>query len=245
MKFNKVYTIYAAFVFSFFFILIFPAYLLMILFRNLAKYSYAIDRLWGRIFFGLLCMPVSIEFRKPLDKKKNYIFAANHFSFLDIAVFGFSGQPYAFIGKSSITKLPLFGWMFKKLHIPVNRRSPKSRYESLLKADEMLDQGRSVVFFPEGGITSNEPPKLMPFKDGAFKLAIEKQIPIIPVTIPWNWIILQDNGKFEFKSHPVKIVFHEPVITIGKTIEDLTEIRREVFDTIKTELKRWNTNHED
>jgi len=245
MILKKAYTIYATIVFSTFFILLFPAYLLAIYFRPLEKYSYAVDRLWGRIFFGLLFMPVSIEFRKPLNKDKNYIFASNHFSFLDIAVFGFAGQPYAFIGKSSITKLPLFGWMFKKLHIPVDRRSPQSRYQSLLRADEMLDQGRSVVFFPEGGITSNAPPKLMPFKDGAFKLAIEKQIPLIPVTIPWNWIILQDNGKFAFTWHPMKIVFHEPISTTGKTIEDLGELRREVFDIIKTELKRWNPNHAD
>ncbi len=190
-------------------------------------------------------MPVSIEFRQPLDKNKSYIFAANHFSFLDIAVFGFSGQPYAFIGKSSITKLPLFGWMFKKLHIPVDRKNGKSRYQSVIRANEMLAKGRSVVFFPEGGITSNEPPKLMPFKDGAFKLAIEKQIPIIPVTIPWNWIILQDNGKFIIQRHPMKIVFHEPVITSGKTIENLDEIRREVFNTINSEIKRWNTKHAD
>ena len=184
MIFKKAYTIYATIVFSIFFILLFPAYLIAVYIPKLSKYSFAIDRLWGRIFFGLLFIPVSIEFKSALAKNKKYIFAANHFSFLDIAVFGFSGQPYAFIGKSSITKLPLFGWMFKKLHIPVDRRSPQSRYQSLVRADEMLESGRSVVFFPEGGITTKEPPKLMPFKDGAFKLAIEKQIPLIPVTIP-------------------------------------------------------------
>ena len=245
MQLNRIYTIYATLVFSLFFILLFPAYAVTILFRRLEKYSYTIDRLWGRIFFGLLLIPVSIEFRQPLDKKKSYIFAANHFSFLDIAVFGFSGQPYGFIGKSSITKLPLFGWMFKKLHIPIDRKNGKSRYQSVIRANEMLEKGRSVVFFPEGGITSNEPPKLMPFKDGAFKLAIEKQIPIIPVTIPWNWIILQDNGKFIIQRHQMKIVFHEPVITSGKTIENLDEIRREVFKTINSEIKRWNTKHAD
>ncbi|MCU9611729.1 1-acyl-sn-glycerol-3-phosphate acyltransferase, partial [Escherichia coli] len=82
------------------------------------------------------------------------------------------------------------------------------------------DKGISLVIFPEGTIPEN-PPFLGQFKDGAFRLAIEKQIPVVPVTIPYNWLILPDDGKWLGKPNKAMAVFHEPISTVGLTMSDI------------------------
>lgn len=80
------------------------------------------------------------------------------------------------------------------------------------------------------------------FKNGAFKLAITKQIPIIPVSIPHNWILLPDDGRFLIKWGAMKVVFHEPVETIGLTADDMELLKGKVFNIIQVELNRSNEN---
>ncbi len=82
--------------------------------------------------------------------------------------------------------IPFFGYMYKKLHITVDRSKLKSRYTTLKRSMEAIDHGKSLVIFPEGGIITEREPVLSRFKDGAFRIAIDKQIPIVPVSIPYN-----------------------------------------------------------
>lgn len=240
MIIRRIYSIYAVLLFTLTFLLFFPAFLLIIYVKPWQKYSFAIDRIWGLLFFSLIAMPTRVEGKKHLKGKGPFIFVANHFSFFDISMFSWLGKPYAFVGKISISKVPLFGFMFKKLHVPIDRGLLKSKYQSMVRAGEMLDEGRSVVIFPEGGITTTEAPKLMPFKDGAFRLAIEKQIPLVPVTIPWNWIILPDDGKFLLRWRRNAIIFHQPIETKGLNLEDIKLLKEKAFHCIGTELKRRN-----
>jgi 1-acyl-sn-glycerol-3-phosphate acyltransferase len=135
--------------------------------------------------------------------------------------------------------------MFKKLHIPVNRSNLKSKYQAVAMAKRMIDTGRSVVFFPEGGIVTKHPPQMMPFKEGAFRTAIEKQIPIVPVSLPYNWIILPDDGKYHLRKHCLRIVIHEPIPTAGLSMENLNELRKQAFAVIENELEQSNyANHQ-
>src|SRR5690606_34482594 len=133
--------------------------------------------------------------RHLIKKDQQYIIVSNHFSYLDIPVLGFINKDIVFVGKSSLAKIPLFGYMFRNLHIAVDRSSLKSRGKSIMMTKKVLDEGSSVVMFPEGGIISTSPPRMGRFKDSAFKIAIEKQIPVIPVTLSFNHIILPDDGK--------------------------------------------------
>src|SRR5690606_1618894 len=127
---------------------------------------------------------------------KQYIFCANHFSYLDIPVLGYLKQRAVFVRKSSLAKIPVFGFMFKKIHIMVDREKLRSRYEALNRSMEVLGKGCSLFIFPEGGIITNAPPAMGRFKDGDFRVAKDKQIPIVPVTIPYNWIILPDDDQY-------------------------------------------------
>ena len=141
-----------------------------------------------------------------------------------------------FVGKDDMLSIPLFGYMYRKLHITVDRENMSSRVNTFKRSLKALDDGKSLVIFPEGGILTLKDPVMSKFKDGAFRAAIEKQIPIVPVTLPYNWIILPPD-KFLLSWKPVKIIFHEPVPTVGLSLSDLSVLKEKVFNTINEELK--------
>ncbi len=173
-----------------------------------------------------------------LDPTKNYIFCPNHFSYLDIPTMGLNPINTVFVGKNDMETIPLFGYMYKKLHITVNRTSLKSRVNTVLASMKAIDDGKSLVIYPEGGMLTTNPPQMCAFKDGAFRTAIEKQIAIVPVTIPYNWIILPDQKKIRLQAGKVKLIFHKPIETIGMTLEEVPQLKQLVFSTIDTELKK-------
>jgi 1-acyl-sn-glycerol-3-phosphate acyltransferase len=88
-------------------------------------------------------------------------------------------------------------------------------------------------------VTKN-PPQMVSYKDGAFRTAIEKQIPIVPVTIPFNWIILPDPQLILHAGKVVRVVFHEPLETVGLTLADIPKLKERVNAVIDGELKKWN-----
>ncbi|MBA4058408.1 MAG: 1-acyl-sn-glycerol-3-phosphate acyltransferase, partial [Marivirga sp.] len=161
----------------------------------------------------------------------------NHFSYLDIPTLGLAPNNTVFVGKTGIENIPLFGYMYGKLHITVDRSKLKSRYASLKRSLEAIDEGKSLVIFPEGGIITAKDPVMAKFKDGAFRVAIEKQIAIVPVTIPYNWIILPPD-QFLLQWHPLKVIFHEPLETTGLTLKDADMLKQRLFSVIDNELKR-------
>lgn len=235
---RRIYSIYTFIIFGALFILLLPLFLFFILLDNKHKALFFLNRLWAWLFFTLIFIKVTTEYEERLEKNKQYIFCANHFSYLDIPVLGYLKQKAVFVGKSSLAKIPVFGFMFKKIHITVDRSKLKSRYQALEKALEVIGKGCSLFIFPEGGIISKNPPALAKFKDGAFRAAIDKQIPIVPVTIPYNWIILPDDGRYLIRRKKVKIVIHKPLQTQGLTAEQVGELKGRTYNIIDKELKK-------
>jgi len=169
------------------------------------------------------------------------IYCGNHVSYLDIvASYLITPNYFVFMGKQELDKAPLFRIFFKEMNILVDRSSNVASHRAFRRAGAELDKGHSVFLFPEGTISSFG--KLRGFKNGAFKLAIEKQVPIVPVTFVNNWKLLQ-NGGF-FKSHGrsgiSKIVIHEPVSTVGMNEQDLVSLRTKVHAIILNELEKHN-----
>jgi 1-acyl-sn-glycerol-3-phosphate acyltransferase len=107
-------------------------------------------------------------------------------------------------------------------------------------AYKAIDKNRSIAIFPEGTIPKDGWPKMISFKDGPFRIAIEKQIPIVPVTFPYNWIILPNNGGFLPNRHLMAIIIHEPIETTGMTLANLEELKEKTFNIINAELKKYN-----
>jgi len=133
-------------------------------------------------------------------------------------------NPFVFVGKKSLVKIPLFGFFYKRTCILVDRNSSRSRMEVFNRAQKRLDQGLSICIFPEGGVPDDESILLDEFKDGAFRLAIEHQIPIVPITFADN----KERFSYTFLSGSpglMRVKIHNFVETKGKSIEDKKDIK--------------------
>jgi 1-acyl-sn-glycerol-3-phosphate acyltransferase len=140
------------------------------------------------------------------------------------------------MGKQELDKAPLFRIFFKDMNILVDRKNSMASYKAFLKAGKEIEKGHSVFLFPEGTISSAG--KIRPFKNSAFNLAIEKQVPIIPVTFVNNWRHLQNGGFFKSYGRPgiCRIVVHQPIPTAGLSEKDLLYLKEEVHRIIAAEL---------
>ncbi|PST83832.1 1-acyl-sn-glycerol-3-phosphate acyltransferase [Pedobacter yulinensis] len=167
-----------------------------------------------------------------------YIYCANHTSNLDIMVFCILAKgSYHFMGKEELLKNPILRLFFKTIDITVNRDSKISSFRAFKKAGENLDKGMSLVIFPEGKIDDQYPPRLHSFKNGPFRLAIDKNIPIVPVSIADIWKVLWDDGS-RLGSRPgrCRIFVHAPVSVTGLSLADDEQLRDHVFEKIKSKL---------
>lgn len=235
------HTTYGVIVFTLLFLVFLPLLFIPIVFPSQHQLVGSVNRWWARLMFWLIFIPVRITYKAKLNSNQRYVFCANHFSYLDIPTVGLNRHNTIFVGKSDIGWIPLFGFMYRKLHITVDRSSLKSRVNTIKRSLEAIDDGKSLVIFPEGGIMTDNEPVMGRFKDGAFRVAIEKQIPLVPVTIPYNWIILPPN-EFLLRWHRLQIVFHEPVPTTGLTLSDLDRLKHQVFGIIEKELNKHLKN---
>lgn len=168
------------------------------------------------------------------------VFVGNHTSYLDIVMSTFYIDHLAlYMGKAELLKAPLFRTFFKGMDIPVNRTSRMDSHKALVKAAQEIDKGRSMVIYPEGTISNNG--KLKPFKNGPFKLAIDKQIPIVPVVNLNNWELLQNGGFFKSNGRPgiARTVILKPIETKGMTDENLVDLREKVHQLINDTLHEY------
>ncbi len=138
--------------------------------------------LWAApILYGMGCPP-KIKWEQKMQKGKSYMLVANHTSMLDIMLMLFvSRNPFVFVGKKELVKIPLFGFFYKRVCIMVDREDTKSRTGVYRRAQRRLNQGLSICIFPEGGVPE-EDIVLDEFKDGAFKMAIAHDIPVVAMT---------------------------------------------------------------
>lgn len=240
---RRVYTFYGVIVFFVLFVIFFFLLLIPIFFPRKFKLVGKFNRWWAKLMLILIGMPFKVEYREKLNPKRQYIFCPNHCSYMDIATLALNEHDTVFVGKNDLKKIPFFGFMYSKLHITVDRAKLKSRYITLVKSLKALDQGKSLVIFPEGGIVTKYPPAMGEFKDGAFRAAIEKQIAIVPVTIPYNWIILPAD-QFLLHWKPMKVIFHEPIDPSIYTLQELHLLKAKVKREIENELYNHLSKHE-
>lgn len=232
--FSRIFSVYALILFVVTFLILLPFFLLTTHVKLLEKGYYSLNRIWTKVFHLLSFISFERVWHFKPDKKQNYVFVSNHFSFMDIPSLVIIPVPSTFIGKSSISKVPVFGYIFNKMHIKVDRSSKKSRAETMKKAKEVIEKGKSLNMFAEGGIRTIQPPKMAEFKDGAFIIAIEKNVPVVPVALPYTWKIL---GKdFIFHPHKNKAIFFPPIETKDMVPEDLEKLKSTVYNIIQNEL---------
>ena len=143
--------------------------------------------LWATpILYGMGCPP-KVIFEQKIERRKSYMLVANHTSMLDIMLMLYiSRNPFVFVGKKELAKIPLFGFFYKRVCIMVDRSDAKSRTAVYRRAQKRLGQGLSICIFPEGGVPDDERILLDDFKDGAFRMAIAHKIPVVPMTFHDN-----------------------------------------------------------
>jgi len=219
------------------FLLMFPFFYFALINKNF-DFVYKLKRVWARIIsLGSFLYPVVTYTSKKYALPKPCIIVSNHTSYLDIIFSPFYIDHTAvYMGKYELLRIPLFKYFFVYLDIPVNRKSIKDAHKAFSDAGKKLDEGLSQVIYPEGTISENG--KLRPFKNGAFKLAVEKQVPIVPVANVNNWKFLQNGGFFKSNGRPgiPRIVVGDPIYTTGMTEENIPELKEKVTTFINAEL---------
>lgn len=203
-------------------------------------YFFVFARIWGKGTLITSGFYYTVERETKLEKGKSYMFVANHTSITDILLMlAVVKKPFVFVGKAELAKLPLFGYFYKRTCILVDRSSSKSRMAVFERAQKRLNSGLSICIFPEGGVPSDENIVLDEFKDGAFRLAIEHQIAIVPLTFADN----KKRFSYTFYSGGpgiMRVKVHKPVPTIGKTLNDKKEIKDETRTVIYHQLLKFN-----
>ena len=203
-------------------------------------YFFVFARIWGKVTLITSGFYYTVERETKLEKGKSYMFVANHTSITDILLMlAVVKKPFVFVGKAELAKLPLFGYFYKRTCILVDRSSSKSRMAVFERAQKRLNSGLSICIFPEGGVPSDESIVLDEFKDGAFRLAIEHQIDIVPLTFADN------KKRFSytfFSGGPgiMRVKVHQPIPTLGKSLNDKKEIKDETRTAIYHQLLKFN-----
>jgi len=216
-------------------LVLFPILLLSISKESWYRYFFRLARFWSKIIlFGMGFIPI-IKRDVNYEEGKSYMFVANHTSMTDIMLMLYASKnPFVFVGKMELAKIPLFGYFYKRTCILVDRDNPKSRREVFKSAQEKLNQGLSVCIFPEGGVP-DESILLDEFKDGAFRLAIEHKIPIAPMTF-------HDNKKrfsytfFSGSPGKMRVKIHKIIPTGILEMEDKRMLRMQTREIVLNEL---------
>ncbi len=169
-----------------------------------------------------------------------YIVLANHSSYLDIFLM-YSLMPkhrFLFLGKGELLKYPIIGAYFRQMNIPVFRNNRIKAAKSLIRAEEEVAKGWSIMIFPEGGIPDEHHPKMIRFKQGAFQLAKKLQIPIVPITFTNNYKLFSDPSEILGRARPgISRVYIHPFIS-KEDLENysVNELKQHCFDVINAPI---------
>ncbi|MFP3599280.1 lysophospholipid acyltransferase family protein [Chryseobacterium sp. SIMBA_029] len=199
------------------------------------KYAYKFIRIWCfGLFYGMGLRYELIKLSdQKIDKNKQYVFISNHTSIMDIMLpcILFPDHPLCFVGKKELVKIPIFGTIYKRICVMVDRSSPRSRADVYRRCAEKMEEGNSIVIFPEGGVPDDTSVILDDFKDGAFTLASKHHSPIAVYT----FVGLKDIFPFDnSKGRPGKVrVYFNGIIEPSDIPKNL---KTEAFDEIKKTL---------
>ena len=231
------YTLYAFLTFTGLMLLIFPFVILASFFGRIrgGNMILRLCMLWADIWFPLVFIWVKRIYEAPHDKTKQYIFVTNHISYLDSAVLVKAyRQPVRPLGKIEMSRIPVFGFIYKKAIVTVDRSSPENRAASIRILVSVIKKGISVLVFPEGTFNMTRRP-LRDFYDGAFRLAVETQTPVKPVLFLDTYRRMNYNGVWVTPGR-CRIVYLDEIPVAGLTIKDVPALKQEVYRRMEEKL---------
>jgi 1-acyl-sn-glycerol-3-phosphate acyltransferase len=203
---------------------------------------YRACNLWGDVWFFMLFLRHKNIYEQPLRPKQSYIFVANHISYMDTpTIVKTFKQPVRPLGKVEMTKIPLFGFIYKNVIVTVDRSSTTNRAKSVQVLKSLLRKGVSVLVFPEGTFNTTGKP-VADFYDGAFRIAIQTGMPIKPVLFLDGYDRMHYDSLFSFNPGRNRSVFLEEIKTDNLTLKDVALLKEHVHNIMWEKLVAYKAS---
>lgn len=223
-------------------LILFPFLLIATLKESWYPVFFKLARIWAKFILFGMGFYVKVKKESKIVYGKSYMFVANHSSMTDIMLMlAIEKNPFVFVGKKELAKIPLFGFFYKRTCILVDRNSSQSKKNVFTSAQKRLNSGLSICIFPEGGVFDNCD-LVCDFKNGAFRLAIEHQIPIVPMTFadnlkrfPYAFLAGGSPGK-------MRVTIHKPIETTDLDLSDRNKVKDATRNLIYKELKAYHNS---
>jgi 1-acyl-sn-glycerol-3-phosphate acyltransferase len=230
---GTLYVIWVFLVFTISMIILLPGMVLPFFFGEKAgRVGYAFIWIWSWIFSQLTFIRYEFYGRENFRKGNSYIYVSNHTSFLDLPGIRMiiPGQ-FRPLAKKELKKIPIFGWIARAATIIVDRSSPESRKKSIDRLKRALKQGISILIFAEG--TQNRTKEILqPFHDGAFRIAVDTQQPVLPMVVIGAGKLMPP-GTIRLKPGKIRIYVGEEIPTAGLGVKDVSELKQRTFEAMK------------
>jgi 1-acyl-sn-glycerol-3-phosphate acyltransferase len=237
-----IYCLYAIVLFSILTILSVTAMFLILPFskEKISEHVYFICRYWGKILYLFMGVRHSEIFEAPHDFNRAHIFVGNHNSYMDIpSIVQLKHQPIRPVAKFESSKIPLFGLIYRNAVVMVDRSDPEKRAQSLRNLKAALEKHISIFIFPEGTFSMTEEYPLKSFFNGAFKLAIEMQVPIQPILMIDAVDRMHFESVFSLNPGPNRVVYLKTINVAGYTLEDIEKLKNEVYQIMDEGLRKY------
>ena len=237
-----IYSIYALLTFVVIMLLIFPFVIISSFFGRIKGGNMVMRccRVWADIWFLVIFIWHKKIVETDHDKKRPYIFVTNHISYLDSAMIPKAyRQPIRPLGKVEMSKVPVFGFIYRNAIVTVDRSSAANRAKSIMLLKSVINKGISVLVFPEGTFNMGTTP-LKEFYDGAFRLAIETQTPIKPVLYLDAYRRMPYESLFKMTPGRNRILYLDEISVEGYSVTDLDKLKEEVYAIMEKKLIEYD-----
>jgi 1-acyl-sn-glycerol-3-phosphate acyltransferase len=242
--FQWIYCIYAFISFVAIMLVVFPLAFIASFFGRIrgGNMIWRLCMLWGDIWFPLIFFQTKRIYEAPHDRSKPYIFVINHISYIDAAyLVKVFRQPVRPLAKVEMSGIPVFGFIYKKSVVTVDRSSPQNRTQSIRILKSIIQKGISVVVFPEGTFNMTNKP-LKEFYDGAFRVAIETQTSIKPVLIPDTFSRMNYKSIFSLTPGKCRSVYLDEIPVEGLNITDTHLLKEKVYSIMENKLREYRAS---
>ena len=242
---HLIYWIYAAIIFCILMLLIFPFVVIASFFGKLygGNIIYKLCRFWDDVWMFLVGVRHRNIYEAAVDVNASYIFVANHVSYMDIPVIlkSIRKQPIRVLGKSEMKYIPIFGFIYSRAVVMVDRRNAANRSKSVRQAKSILRKKISIFIYPEGTFNETGNP-LKDFYDGAFRIAVETQTPIIPILFLDTHDRMNSKSIFSLNPGISRAVFLDAVGVDGLTLKQVSELKTKVYNIMEGKLLSYGAS---
>lgn len=201
-------------------------------------WGYYPGKWWAQFIIRILLLPVKVEGRENLVKGQSYVFVANHQGAFDIfLIYGFLSRNFKWMMKRQLRQMPFVGKACESAHhIFVDKRGASKIRETYDRARQTLQGGMSLVVFPEGARSFTG--HMGVFKRGAFMLADDIELPVVPLTINGSFDIMPRTRDMKWVVwHPLRLTIHKPILPVGKGTDNIKYLEEESYKVVMSGLE--------